>query len=119
MFGGRPKNNPSKPKKPNGLSGNPNNLDIDNDNDTNKTYGGEKYLITIPEEDLEQIGKDVGVDKETIILKGKSLYDWCLTEGKTKKNYRAFLRNRLRYDVAGKPNPSKGFVKYEDIKDKL
>lgn len=65
----------------------------------NITYISKNYLLTIPKEDLQEISKDIGVSTQSIINKGKELYDWCEANGKTKKNYRAFLRVCLRGDI--------------------
>jgi hypothetical protein len=75
----------------------------------NNTYT-KKYLLEIPLDDLEQISKDIGVSKEKIILKGKTLYDWCEAKGRVYKNYKAFLKNCLRGDKE-KQSPQKSIQK--------
>jgi hypothetical protein len=82
-------------------------------------YISKKYLLNIPEKDLEFISKDIGITKEKILLKGKTLYDWCEAKGKVYKNYKAFLKNCLRGDKEKETpiNNSFGGKSYAEIKN--
>jgi hypothetical protein len=84
----------------------------------NNIYSSSSFLLNIPSNDIEQISKDLGVNKEDITLKGKSLYDYCKSKGKQYKDYKAFLRNCLRKDKPQNQvnNLLKGTVNYADLK---
>jgi DNA-binding transcriptional regulator YhcF (GntR family) len=86
-------------------------------NEKNNTYSHKNYLLETPKEDIQQMVKDLGVTEKEIIFKGKQLFDWCETNNKIKKNYRAFLRGCLRTDKQkNEPiNLLKGGIRYEEL----
>jgi len=53
------------------------------------------YLLNVPKEDIEKFLQTYNVGKSQIVNKAEQLYNWCEANGKTKKNYRAFLQVRL------------------------
>ncbi len=78
------------------------------------------FLLSIPSPELEKISKDLGISKQTITLKGQSLYDWLKATGKRRKDYRAFLRLCLRRDLADRPpGQFKSLDRYETLKSRL
>lgn len=66
------------------------------------------YLEAIPEEDQEAMAKKFNTSKEFIVAKGEALKNWCLSSGKVKKDYRAFLRVCLQGDAEKGKVPKAG-----------
>lgn len=56
------------------------------------------YLKKVPETDLQAMYERFDCSKEAIQSKATDLLLWCETNGKNKKNYRAFLLTALRKD---------------------
>lgn len=65
------------------------------------------YLKKIPEEDLQKFYERFDCSKKLIQDKGVALHLWCETNGKRKKNYRAFLLTALRKDFKERTEPLK------------
>lgn len=57
-----------------------------------------RYLLTIPEQDLEEFTTKFTCTKSQIKQKGEALHDYCKSKGKTYKDYKAFLRGTLSRD---------------------
>lgn len=68
-----------------------------NDNDNN-SYKRLEFLKNLPLEEKNKISKDLGIDESKVSKKANELYEWCVINGKTKKNYYLFLRVCLRKD---------------------
>lgn len=63
-----------------------------------------EYLKSLPESELLEFTTTYNATKTQIKNKAESLYLWCGTNNKTKKNYRMFLMGRLLEDF-GKRSP--------------
>ena len=57
-----------------------------------------EYLLNIPLEDIKQFKEKYDVNTRDVKQKADGLYNWCLSNHKTKKDYKAFLRNALNKD---------------------
>jgi len=91
----------------------------------------QNYLLTIPKTDLEEFTHTFICTDRQVISKGQQLYDYCQSNGKTYKDYKAFLRNALRKDFGDrieaqqfKPNlpdemSEEGLAKLKDMKEKI
>jgi hypothetical protein len=108
--GGRPRKNPNNP---NGFSKTqitqmpPTKLNLTKLNLTNNnTYASLEFLKNIPLKEKELISKELGIGQDKVIKKARELYDWCIINGKKKKNYYLFLRVCLHKDfIEPKINP--------------
>jgi hypothetical protein len=61
------------------------------------------YLSKIPENDLKEFVQKFVCSENQVRQKGEALLDWCKSNGKLKKDYKAFLRNALRKDFGNRP----------------
>lgn len=57
-----------------------------------------KYLITIPQTDVDKFTKEYLVNHIQVREKGETLHDYCKSKGKIYKDYRAFLQGAIRRD---------------------
>jgi len=64
----------------------------------NNTFTSLEFLKNIPLKELELISKELGIGQDKVIKKARELYDWCIINGKKKKNYYLFLRVCLHKD---------------------
>lgn len=71
------------------------------DNITKDNANTQKYLTNLPIGDVESMAAQFKVSPERIMAAGAQAHDWLLANGKTMKNYQAFLRNWLRNDYMG------------------
>lgn len=60
------------------------------------------YLLSIPEEDQKTLLEKFPISVGEIKALGERLHDYCLSSGKTYKDYSAFLRNAVRREYAPK-----------------
>ena len=66
------------------------------------------YLEEVPEDDAQAMADKFKLTVDQVTGKAEELADYCLSKGKTYKNYRAFLRNCLTKDIReGKIKPGK------------
>lgn len=84
-------------------------------------YSSLKYLEEINDSDLEEFNKKYSASKSDIKALAEALRLWCETNNKKKKNYRAFLQNRLldKYGlrpVVYKPEPVEDFIPVSEEK---
>lgn len=61
------------------------------------------YLEKIPPEDVKEFAGNFKCNELQVKSKGLALIDWCKSNGKRKKDYKAFLRNALRRDFGERP----------------
>src|SRR3990167_2760927 len=64
------------------------------------------YLSSIPYDDMKMFMSRISATEDEIKNKAEDLLLWCESNGKSKKNYRAFLLNALKKDFK-KRDPSK------------
>jgi len=57
-----------------------------------------EFLKNLPLEDKKKISKDLGISEDKVLKKANELYEWCVINGKKKKDYYLFLRVCLRKD---------------------
>jgi hypothetical protein len=89
-------------KSTSGISGIPNPLDNDNDNDIKKTSSNKKhinYLRDLDNHALEEIGKELNITPAQVKDKSLDLVLYCESHGKTYANYNATLKAWLRKDI--------------------
>lgn len=110
-------------KKENGQrTTNNNDNNIINKIHTEKPLSSKKeYLTNIPESDIKHFVNLFQVSPEFVTRKGHALFEWCESNGKTKKNYKMFLSSCLRKDKdQTQPiNLLKGGIKYEELDSNL
>lgn len=75
---------------------------IDKNREERET-SSQKYLLTIPENDLEEFTKKFECTPRQVKAKAEQLFNWCKANGRTKKDYKAFLRNALDRDFGRRP----------------
>ncbi len=68
------------------------------------------YLKNIPEEDLEAIYQNFDCSKQGIKNKAEDLWLWCKSNGKEKKNYKAFLLVAIRKDFPVRRTPVRTYT---------
>jgi len=56
------------------------------------------YLKEIPKDDVKEFTDTYKVTEYQLIGKANDLFDWCESNGKRKKNYKAFLRVAVKKD---------------------
>lgn len=56
------------------------------------------YLKEIPKDDVKEFVQTYKVTEYQLIGKANDLFDWCESNGKRKKNYKAFLRVAVKKD---------------------
>lgn len=61
------------------------------------------FLTNLPKEVIDEFIGSFNVSEKQLIVKTKELYDYCLSHGKTYKDYKAFLRNAIRKDFGERP----------------
>ncbi len=81
----------------------------------------EKYpisiLIDLPKEIIEEMQTKFKCEPSQIKAKAGSLVDYCISKGKTYRNYKALLSNALRKDYGERPEKQK-IPKFEIIEGK-
>lgn len=55
-----------------------------------------EYLLSIPQEDLEELEASIGVKKDRMLKEADRAYTWLESKDKRYKNYKAFFRNWIR-----------------------
>lgn len=71
-----------------------------------------KYLKEIPQEDIEEFTRIYKVGITTLKDKAEQLYDWCIANGKSKKDYKAFLRTAIARDFGKRSEQVKDILNY-------
>lgn len=66
---------------------------------TGVSVGSQKYLVNIPQKDIEQLKEKFGWPEERIRNKAEDLLDWLKDKGKRRKNHKAFLTRCIRKDA--------------------
>lgn len=76
----------------------------------------QKYLLEIPEIDIEVFTDKFTCTRGQVIAKGVTLINYCKAKGKTYKDYRAFLRNALEKDfgIRSKSTNAVDYVKQKE-----
>lgn len=66
-----------------------------------KTVGDNamEYLINIPDDDIKVFKEKFKISEKVIREQGERARDWCMSSGKRKKDYNAFLRNWIRNSI--------------------
>lgn len=77
-----------------------------------------QYLSNIPNEDLKEFYERFDCSEKAIKDKAESLKLWCESNGKQKKNYKAFLLVALKKDFPERKEKPKAKVRYEVINGK-
>lgn len=91
-----------------------------------KLENSREYLKKFPLDDFS----DIDATDKQIRLEGEKAYNWCLSNGKTKKDYKAFLRNWVlkNYKKKSGTTPTraddydideKGIARIKDMKEKM
>ena len=90
--------------------------------DSLKVFNHMSYLKNVPLEDIKEFMEEFDATEKQIRLKGEELTDWCLANGRRKKDYKATLRNALRKDYPKKDLTQNfnngGFIDYDEAKHK-
>ena len=73
-----------------------------------RVYNSSKYLLTIPDADLDEFTKKFVCTKSQVKQKAENLHDYCLSRGRVYKNYKAFLRGALSRDFGVRTASSNG-----------
>lgn len=79
---------------------------------TEKSTASMSFLSKIPETDLKELYEKYEASTTQIKRKADDLRNYCLSKGKTYKNYRAFLENALQKDF-GRRLPSSPVLKVD------
>lgn len=77
-----------------------------NSNSKEKPHASLDYLTSIPDEDLTILSEKYEASKAQIKRKAETMKNYCLSKGKSYRNYRAFLENGLDKDF-GRRVPDK------------
>lgn len=79
-------------------------IDSNNKTSTAPLFRSSTYLTNIPLEDIELFKTKYQVTSLQVKTKGEQLANWCEANGRTKKNYRAFLMTTLLGDYGLRTN---------------
>lgn len=65
-------------------------------------YKQKSFLLNVDDVSLKEFIEKFNCNEKQIKEKAEQLFDWCESTGKSKKNYKAFLRNILRQEFGVK-----------------
>lgn len=78
-----------------------------------KPTASKKYLLSIPDDDVNAFHQYYEVSVENIKTKGEALHNWLVKNGRTYKNYRAALQDCLLKDFGKRKTEIRKKVRYE------
>ena len=80
-----------------------------------KPLASQKYLLNMPDTDLDELSSKYKCSPNQIIKKGEELHNYCLAHGKRYKNYRSFLVNALIRDFGYRSQEEAKIPEVEEV----
>ena len=75
------------------------NREVEKREERGTAHASIKYLLAVPPKDIEEWTTKFNLKPESVTRKADDLYNFCLSKGKTYRNYRAFLASALSRDA--------------------